>query len=161
MTDGLEIAYLRDHQEYVDTIAEWLFSEWGQHQRNISVDLVAARLRTYVNRDNIPITIVALKGGALVGTATLRESDLQERRELRPWMASVYVSTDHRNKGVGSELVSSIERIATTLGFRRIHLYTPNRQSFYRGLSWSVLENIDHEGQQVTIMYKTLLVGSG
>jgi len=157
MSDGLEIAYLCDHPEYIDPIAEWLFSEWGQYKPNNTVDLVAARLRRYLNKNNIPITIIALQDGMLVGTATLRESDLRERLELRPWMASVYVSQDHRNKGVGSELVSSIERIATSLGYSRIHLYTPDRQNFYARLSWRVLENVAHGGKQVTVMYKILL----
>lgn len=161
MSDGLEISYLCDNPEYVDTIAEWLFSEWGQYKPDTTLDTIAIRLRRYLNRDNIPITIIALEAGIVVGTATLRQSDLRERKELKPWMASVYVDSNHRNKGVGSELVSAIERIATSLGFHRIHLYTPDRQSFYGRLSWSVLENVDHGGKQVTVMYKTLLIGSG
>jgi len=160
MSDDIEIAYLRDHPEYIDTIAKWLFTEWGQYKPNTTLDTVAARLRRYLNRDNIPITIIALAGGTVVGTATLRQSDLKERRDLRPWMASVYVDRNYRNKGVGSALVLSIERIATSLGFRRIHLYTPDRQSFYGRLSWSVLEDVDRGGKQVTVMYKMLPISN-
>jgi predicted N-acetyltransferase YhbS len=156
MSEGLRIAFLCDHPEHIDSIAKWLFTEWGQYKPDTTLDTVAARLRRYLNKDNIPITIIAFAGGTIVGTATLRQSDLRERKNLKPWMASVYVDADHRNKGVGSELVTSIERIATFLGFQRIYLYTPDRQSFYSRLSWQVLANVDHNGKLVTVMYRTL-----
>lgn len=84
------------------------------------------------------------------------ERDLEERGDLSPWLASVYVIPSSRSEGVGSLLVTAIERIASGLGVERFYLYTADQQSFYAKLGWAELETLWHAGKPVTVMCRHL-----
>lgn len=152
----IQIAYLADQPRHIKTIAKWLYTEWGYVRQGNTVEATVERLNTHLNRTNMPITIVATEGEALVGTACIRRSDLETRKNLTPWLSSVYVAEEYRKQGVGSELVSAIEKIAYDLGVRRLYLFTPNRQSFYRRLGWISLEEVEYGEKTVTVMTKRI-----
>lgn len=151
-----KIVFLGERPEYTETLAVWLYGEWGHRRAGNTPELVAARLRSHTNTSQIPLTVVALQGEAAVGTASLRDRDLEERDDLSPWLASVYVVPARRSEGVGSLLVTAIERIASGLGVERFYLYTPDRQSFYAKLGWTELETLWHAGKPVTVMCRHL-----
>ena len=56
--------------------------------------------------DHIPTTLVAVKGGEPVGSVSLLEQDLAGWEHLTPWLASLYVRSDHRGRGIGKQLVA-------------------------------------------------------
>jgi N-acetylglutamate synthase-like GNAT family acetyltransferase len=75
------------------------------------------------------------------------------------WLAAVYVSADHREKGIGSKLVGAIEEIATSLRIARLYLWTPDKEHFYSRLGWSAIERPVHLRQNVVLMTKAILSG--
>jgi N-acetylglutamate synthase-like GNAT family acetyltransferase len=72
--------------------------------------------------------------------------------DLTPWLAAVYIKTDCRGLGIGSQLVQALMDEAKILGLERFYLFTPNRASFYARLGWQVLEETAYRGEQVTVM---------
>ncbi|RPI24463.1 MAG: GNAT family N-acetyltransferase [Chloroflexota bacterium] len=150
------IAYLADHPQHLKTVAAWLYNEWGRHNPESSLEKIEARLGGHLNRDAMPMTLIALDGERPVGTAALQASDMSTRRELTPWLAAVYVDPEHRNRGAGSELVRAVEAEARKLGIQRLYLFTPDRDQFYTRLGWRVLENTEYRSKQVVIMDKML-----
>jgi N-acetylglutamate synthase-like GNAT family acetyltransferase len=74
------------------------------------------------------------------------------RRELFPWLASVYVAPAHRRQGIGSLLVRRVEQEALALGFGTLYLFTPDRETYYAHLGWTVLEHTEYMGEKVVIM---------
>jgi GNAT superfamily N-acetyltransferase len=149
---SLLIAPLADHQHLVPTVAGWLFSEWGMYEPGHTVAEAEARLRRRLSRDQLPIVLVALRGEACVGTATLRANDLSTRPDLTPWLASVFVPPAERGHGIGSALVTAVEERARTLGFDRLYLRTFDRQSLYARLGWSVVGHFREHGREEVIM---------
>ena len=74
------------------------------------------------------------------------------RKELSPWLASVYVVQEHRNKGIGSELVRVVMSKIWEQKIKTLYLFTPDRVNFYKNLEWSVLEETVYHCEHVTIM---------
>jgi N-acetylglutamate synthase-like GNAT family acetyltransferase len=77
---------------------------------------------------------------------------MDTRLELSPWLASVFVESEHRRKGVGAELVLRIMSEAAKLKVPLLYLYTLHSERFYAKLGWRLLERTNYRGQPVVIM---------
>jgi GNAT superfamily N-acetyltransferase len=150
------VEYLADHREFIPTVARWLHAEWGHLRPGETVEDRAARVEGACGHCQVPTTFVALAGDQLLGSASLVEHDMTTRRDLSPWLASVFVAPEHRRRGVGAALVERVVREARTLDTPRLYLYTPGSGALYLRLGWSFVERTfyrelwgDHE---VTIM---------
>jgi N-acetylglutamate synthase-like GNAT family acetyltransferase len=78
--------------------------------------------------------------------------DMDTRMELSPWLAGVFVTPEHRGRGVGAAMVRRVIDDATALGVRRLYLYTPSTEHFYSRLGWSLIEHTTYRGANVSVM---------
>lgn len=108
----------------------------------------------HLNRDRIPLTLIAFLDGQPAGTASIFVHDMDTRPDLSPWLAAVYVAPSYRKQGIGSKLVKAVESEAQKLDIHRLYLFTPDRERFYTRLGWSVLERVEYWNQTVVIMDK-------
>ncbi|HEX2190541.1 MAG TPA: GNAT family N-acetyltransferase [Longimicrobiaceae bacterium] len=152
----MEIVHLADRPELVPTLAEWFHAEWGHIVPWGTVEGFGEMFRGQLRRDGLPLALVALEGGAPIGTASVRVADMPERPERTPWLGGVYVLEAARGRGVGEALVRAAERCARELGFREMYLFTTDREGFYLRLGWSVLEYADHHGERASVMRTSL-----
>lgn len=150
------IELLADHADLIPTLAGWFYAQWGPLNPGSSLEGTLRTLRAHLNRDRLPLTLVALRGPELVGSASLRPADLVSRPDLSPWLASVYVERAHRRQGIGSQIVAAAEAKARELGIGRLYLFTYDQEHFYSGLGWSVLGPGEQRGHAVTVMHKRL-----
>ena len=68
-------------------------------------------------------------------------SDLDERPELTPWVAAVWVEERARGTGIGAALVERATLSCFALGFPRAYLCArPRMTRFYERLGWTILE---------------------
>ena len=148
----MQIEYLADHPEALPILARWLHEEWGHLRPGDSIEARQARLRNFSNRDRIPLTVVALDDGELLGSASLVAHDMETRMELTPWLAGVFVAKRYRRKGIGGELVRRIMAEAGKLNVPLLYLYTVHSEKFYAGLGWTFQERTAYREQQVVIM---------
>jgi N-acetylglutamate synthase-like GNAT family acetyltransferase len=151
----MTIEYLADHPEALATIAEWQHAEWGNLRLNDTVEKRAARLRNYSNRDRIPLTVVALEEGNVLGSASLVEHDMETRLELTPWLAGVFVGEQYRRRGIGAKLVRRIMAEAGKLKVPLLYLYTVHSERFYTALGWTLMERTSYLNHEVVIMTYT------
>jgi GNAT superfamily N-acetyltransferase len=156
----MHIAYLADHPQLIPQLAAHHFAQWGYLRPGETLEERTRRLEQACGRSTIPSVFVALEGGTLVGSAMLIASDMDERRELTPWLAGVYVVASCRGRGYASTLVRRVEAEAQALDVQRLYLYTPSAEGLYERLGWELHERCDHLGQQVTIMSKELVAAS-
>jgi GNAT superfamily N-acetyltransferase len=148
----MRIGYLADHPRWIRTIAEWHTREWGDVPPLATVADRVAKFRHHLHRDRIPLTVVALDGDTLLGSASLVEEDFPGRADLKPWLASVFVSPEHRRRGVGSALVRHVVGCARELGVPELFLFTWNQEKLYSGLGWRVVERTRLGERDVAIM---------
>lgn len=134
----LRIEFLKNHPEHVLTVARWIYDEWD-HVTAANLDEVVDATLARMNDDRVPLTLVALRGDACVGTVGLWESDLSSRPELSPWLAALYVHPAARNEGVGGALIDALVSTARGLGIGRLYLHTETASGYYRRRGWRFL----------------------
>lgn len=161
MSEGSDvtISYLADRPEFVDTLADWLHQEWGHLDPDSTLETRRQGLRAEMNRDRVPVTLVAHEGDRLVGSATLRENDLPTRPELGPWLGSVFVAPDAREQGIGSRLVRAVEEKAGELGVETLYLFTFDREGFYADRGWKPVERTRFAGEEIVVMRRGVAGG--
>jgi N-acetylglutamate synthase-like GNAT family acetyltransferase len=148
----MTIEYLADYPDALPILAEWQHREWGHLRAGDALEKRRARLEGYSNRDRIPLTVVALEGNEVLGSASLVLHDMETRMELTPWLASVFVGEPYRRRGIGAELVRRIMAEAGKLEVPLLYLYTVHSEKFYAGLGWTLLERTNYREQKVVIM---------
>jgi len=148
----MTIEYLADHPETIDTLVQWLHREWGNVRGGETLEQRRKRFAGSLNRDRIPLTVVALEAGELLGSASLIAHDMETRMELTPWLASVFVAEQYRRRGVGAELVRRIMAEASKLKVPLLHLYTVHSERLYASLGWTVAERTEYLEKPVVIM---------
>jgi N-acetylglutamate synthase-like GNAT family acetyltransferase len=148
----LTIEYLADHPDALPTLAQWQHEEWGHFRHGDTIDKRKARLQGFCNRDRIPLTVIALDDGEVVGSASLILHDMETRMELTPWLAAVFVGEQYRRKGIGAELVRRIMAEAGKLDVPLLYLYTVHSERFYAALGWVLHEYTTYREQNVAIM---------
>jgi len=151
-TTTTSIDPLADHPEHVSVLARWHHAEWGDLIPESSLEQRVEKLRAEMNRDGIPMAFLALRGSTPVGSASLRLFDMHGRTDLSPWLGGVFVAREHRRKGTGSRLVQVVVDKAAELGIESLYLFTLDKEAYYRGLGWEVLERTDYRGRPVVIM---------
>ena len=152
----MQIEYLADHKEFVPLLAQWHHKEWSSLRPEATIEAREDRLLAACGRRQIPTCFIAIEGGELIGSSMLVANDMDNRPELSPWLASVFVRPDRRASGFGSALVRRVVEEAEVLQTGRLYLYTPNKVAFYRRLGWTVHERTEYRGTAVTIMARDI-----
>ena len=160
MTAPVEILYLADCPEVLPALARWVCEEFGRFDPSKTVEGVERMLRERLNRDRLPLTLVAFIGPKPVGSASLQTLELPSHPQYAHWLGTVFVRRPHRNRGIGSRLVERAVQEAERLGVRELHLHTPDRESMYARLGWTVVERTRYRNQDVAIM-RLELAGHG
>jgi GNAT superfamily N-acetyltransferase len=147
-----QIGYLADHQSFIPELARLHYAEWSALRPEESLEGRRERLRASCGRRSIPTGVVAFEGGTLLGSAMLTAHDMDTRMDLSPWLAGVFVVSEHRRKGIGSALVARIVEESRALGVTRLYLYTPKAERLYARLGWTLLERANYRAMEVAIM---------
>ena len=102
----MKILNLSEKPEYIETISEWLFNEWGHLNPGSTLESAIQRIKERSEGKDIPSIFVADIDGKAVGTVSLVKHDMDTRTELSPWVASLFVCRDfrHRKKGFNNRL---------------------------------------------------------
>lgn len=152
----MDIAHLADHRDVIPTLAQWFYQEWAYLHPDRTLEDVERLIGERTNTTKIPVALVAFEGGELLGTVCLKVHDMDTRLDLTPWLAGLYVAAAWRRKGIGTALVSAIEKKAHELQVEKLYLYTPESEGFYSSLGWHLSERTKYHGYPVTIMEKNI-----
>ncbi len=139
----LNIAPLSQCPEFAETCAAWSFGSWGCHLegRTLSQSIKGYKERTQ-NKNIIPLTWVGIINKKIIGMISLVKNDHEERKDLSPWLASMFVHPDYRKKGYASILIQFLHKEAKKLGFTKLYLYTPDAQELYLKNNWKITGQI-------------------
>ena len=148
----MNIINLATAPQHIPTIAAWHHAQWGYLNPGGTLEARIAKMQRYVKGNAIPSMYICIDGEKVVGTAALVENDMDSHPELSPWLASVYVDTDYRNRGVGATLVKQIVSAAKSAGFPLLYLFTPDRAAFYQSLGWEIVAQESYRGSEATLM---------
>jgi GNAT superfamily N-acetyltransferase len=153
---GLNIAidYLANSPELIDEMARLSWKEWQEiyQQREQTLDHSVKNYRDRMNTDRLPLTLVALHRGELVGMVSLKFHDMDTRPDLDPWLGGLLVLPEWRNRGVGTMLMHRATEEARRLNVRRLYLWTHSAEKLYDKLGWQVVERTNYFGKEAAVM---------
>jgi hypothetical protein len=90
MDPSFIISDLRQCPAFFDTVADRIWRAWWE-PGGYPLAHIATRLRENMADTPIPFALVAHDGERFLGTTSVIESDLEERPQLTPWVAAVWV----------------------------------------------------------------------
>jgi len=154
----MNISYLADHTEVIPMLAQWFYKEWSYLYPGKTLADVEQLIGERININRIPLALVAFNNQELIGTVCLKVHDMDTHLDLSPWLAGLYVSESMRLNGIGSMLVSAIEKKASELGIEKLYLHTPESETFYLKLGWQLKERTNYHGFPVSIMQKKVVL---
>ena len=139
-----KIAYLADYPEYTHTVAEWVYNQWADKSKKTLEAIIESFEKRRV-KNKIPLTLIALADNECVGTVTIYKNDLETRKDLEPWLGSLYVSPSYRQQGIGEELTKQAIEISKGLGFCKLYLRTEEKADYYSKRGWNFIFNAQDE----------------
>jgi predicted N-acetyltransferase YhbS len=146
----LIIKHLIDYPEHLETVSIWIYQEFID-KTSVKYEEIKEFFKKRFHH-KLPITLIALKGGECIGTISLFEGDLDTRRDLKPWLAALYVKKEYRGQGIGAELINSIINMADALGYKTIYLRTEHTSEYYKKRNWEfVCKTKDGKGIETEV----------
>src|SRR5205823_3274486 len=148
------IDYLASCPELARELARLSWKEWQDvyQQREQTLEDSLKNYRERMNTDRLPLTLVALHAGELVGMVSLKFHDMDTRPDLDPWLGGLLVLPEWRNRGVGTMLMRRATGEACRLDVPRLYLWTHSAEGLYHKLGWQVVERSHYFGKEAVVM---------
>jgi GNAT superfamily N-acetyltransferase len=138
-------------------VALWLWQAFwraGGH----SLETIQSLVQNSVTAGAMPRTFVLLVDDAPVGTASLVTHDLDERPDLTPWLAGVYVEPQARGNGYATHLIAAVEAACRAKSIATLWLYTDTAERIYARIGWQTVETIQHRSQTIRGKIKPVML---
>ena len=154
--EDLKIEYLADRPEAVPLVAGWYFAEWGYLNPKATLERARQKLVASMNRDAIPLTLLAVIDEEVVGAAQLKYREMPMFPEKEHWLGGVYVTPEYRGHDIAVRLVDAVLEAAQCLGVQTLHIQTERLDGgLYARLGWTPVEQVNR-GPDVLVMQRAL-----
>ena len=152
----MQISHIKYFQNWIPIIGKWMYEEWSYAFPSRTLQDIQKNLFGRMNENEMPITLVAHDERGVLGTASLKASDMESLPALTPWLSSVFVHPEHRGEGIARELAAEIEKTARQMGYTKLYVFNPVSQGVFQSLGWSVMQTLEYGGKELAILLKDL-----
>jgi GNAT superfamily N-acetyltransferase len=154
----MRIAFLADRTDVIPIVARWHFDQWGRLDPHSSFEQTCSIISEWLNRDCAPLMVLAIENDIVIGTAALKPHEmLSVFPDYTPWLGSVFVHPDYRNRSIASQLCLEIISLATSFGVGQLFLQTERLDGgLYARLGWKPIKQLNYRGHDVLVMRKEL-----
>ena len=141
----LKIYNIKDKQEYLKEVAELTQKEWGK--QIISPleydDKINKKIAKIIQNFDNPLycKLVLLDDSTLIGFISIFPTDGEERKDLSPWYATMFVKKDYRGNGFSKMLHNAIIEEAKKRRIHKLYLKT-TLNNYYEKFGAIFLENL-------------------
>ncbi len=137
----ITIEPLHQHPQLRPAVAQLIYDEFWTHDPDASPAWMEGRLSEAADHARLPLSLVAMADGVMVGTINLIDNDDDKRPHLWPWLAALAVVPAWRSHGVGSQLVNALLQAAAALDIDTVYFGTDG-PGFYQRLGAVVHEQV-------------------
>ena len=108
----LEIFNIKDKKEYLKEVAILTQKEWGD--KNLSSEEFNKKIEKKIDKivKNIDnknyCKLILLNDNKLIGFISIFEHDCDERKDLSPWYATMYVKKEYRGKRIFKNIEANV-----------------------------------------------------
>ena len=135
----LRIINLKEENTYLEDYVKLCSLEWGSPK---SDDEVKEKVSSILSGDKVISVLGLVDDETFIGFISLFKYDGDERRDLSPWYATMYVKNEFRGKGYSKLLNDAIINEARNLGYSKIYLKT-DLVNYYEKFGAKYLEDLE------------------
>lgn len=153
---GMEVILMKDAQEHIPLLAQWIYDEFRGYDLTLTKEKMIDAFSNRLRDNGLPLTLVVIKESKPIAMISLKEKGEPEFSELaegNPWIGSLFVVPEERNKGIGQELLNMVITIGDHMGYQRAFVYTskPEKNSWYLKNGAQQIESRPFRGHKITI----------
>lgn len=143
----MNIVSIKDTRKYLEEYIKLCSLEWGTPKSKKELDI---RTNKRVNEilsgtDDKLISVLGLiDNNKLLGFISLFKFDGEERKDLTPWYATMYVKKEYRGKGYSRKLSDAIVKEAKKLGYAKVYLKS-ELSNYYEKFGARYIEELDNK----------------
>ncbi len=139
----LKIYNLKEKQEYIAEVATLTQKEWGQ--KNLSKEDFELKVKNKIAKIKMNFDtpnyckLILLDNRNLIGFISIFPTDGDERKDLSPWYATMYVKEEYRRKGYSKMLNNAILSEARKRNITKLYLKT-DLENYYEKFGAKYIE---------------------
>lgn len=141
----LKIYNIQEKQEFLTEVAILTQKEWGDKTNSEEEfeSKINKKIYKIINNFSNPLycKLLLLDDNILIGFISIFPTDGDERKDLSPWYATMYVKEEFRGKGYSKILNTAILEEAKKRGFKKLYLKT-DLINYYEKFGAIFLENL-------------------
>ena len=149
----LEVFNLADKPEYIQSVVDVFFQEWGSRNNINNHHFWESWVRYSLSKEDIPQTLIGLKDNTLIATAGLWRCDLQSRQDLFPWFGGLWIKPEYRLLGFGTRMQMEALKRLQIMGYRTVYLFT-DLNDYYEKTGWVLFGYAPDEHGSIVKLYK-------
>ncbi|MBR2786819.1 MAG: GNAT family N-acetyltransferase [Clostridia bacterium] len=121
----MKIVNIKKNSKFLSEYIELCSYEWGSQKSKLEMQQYVEKKRKSIFIGDKVISILGLvDNNNLIGFISLFKYDGEDRKDLTPWYATMYVKEKHRNRGYSKLLNDAILKEAVKLGYKKVYLKT-------------------------------------
>ena len=153
---NIDFEFLADRPADVPLVMDWWHSVWGDRMGDLEVYM--EQFVAKLGKHELPLDILAIKNDQAVGTAALKEHEMEELYpSFRYWLGSVFVASEFRGQGIARLLTNEIIRRAKQLQLPQLYLQTVDLTGgLYSELGWEPVDQLNYKGEDTLVMINFL-----
>lgn len=148
----VSIRLLEGSDPLAGDLAERHAAEWGSLYGDWDRTKAVAEFRSMKTDGSLPATLVLREDGRVGGTVSLLHGDCEARRDLDPWLASLYVFPQFRGRGYADRLIGKAIRVAATAGEKELHVFTESAAGLFRRHGFAATGRCLLQGRSVFLL---------
>ena len=143
----LKIYNLANKKEYLKEVAILEHNEWGTKTSNKEEleQRINKKIENINEQFNNPYfcKLILLENNKLIGFISIFPTDGEEKKDLSPWYATMYVKKEYRGKGYSKVLNNAILEEAKNRNIKRLYLKT-ELENYYEKFGAKFLGNLSN-----------------
>jgi predicted N-acetyltransferase YhbS len=133
-------------------LSKWFLREWRDFYGDKSWEDIAETFYERINRNRIPLSLIAFKDEDPLGTISLLEESISTHQHLGPWLGALYVCREERSRGIGKQLIEAGIDEGVKLGIEQLFIGIRKAEDYYKKLGWEMVERTNFHGENIIIM---------
>ena len=121
----MKIVNIKENSELLSEYIKLCSYEWGEKKSKLEMQKYIEKKKNSIFNGEKIISILGLvDNNDLIGFISLFKYEEEDRKDLTPWYATMYVKKEYRNRGYSKLLNDAILKEAIKLGYKKVYLKT-------------------------------------
>ncbi len=138
----MKIIDIKNNDKYLTEYIQLCNLEWGT--KKTTNEYIIEKKNKIHNEDKVISVLALIDNQTMIGFVSLFKYDGENRKDLTPWYATMYVKKEYRGKGYSKLLNDALLKEAHNLGYNKIYLKT-ELNNYYEKFGAIFLDNLNEK----------------